>query len=225
MGARAVSSSTSSTIPAADHPRGASTITSIDCQRCRRRLRQVPIEAGATYVFDKAYCNYAWWTRVHEARSTASSRARKTNAHLQARAPARAPATKKGDGFTVFDDADVKLVNPGPCQARRSRCVACASSATTGTVITLITNDLAHPAVEIAALYKARWQIELLFRWIKQHLKLRTFLGRSAKCHSSPGDRRHDRLSACSASPPVGAASSMPAIRFGDLITGSPFHP
>lgn len=35
--------------------------------------------------------------------------------------------------------------------------------------MTLITNDLGRPAVEIAALYKRRWQIELLFRWIKQH--------------------------------------------------------
>jgi hypothetical protein len=44
-------------------------------------------------------------------------------------------------------------------------------------VITLLTNDLARTAVEIAALYKSRWQIELLFRWIKQHLDIRKFLG------------------------------------------------
>jgi IS4 transposase len=43
--------------------------------------------------------------------------------------------------------------------------------------ITLLTNDLARSAVDIAALYKARWQIELLFRWIKQHLRIRRFLG------------------------------------------------
>ncbi len=44
-------------------------------------------------------------------------------------------------------------------------------------MITLLTNDLARTAVEIAALYKSRWQIELLFRWIKQHLRIRKFLG------------------------------------------------
>jgi IS4 transposase len=48
-----------------------------------------------------------------------------------------------------------------------------------GAKLTLITNDLKRPAIEVAELYKARWQIELLFRWIKQHLKLRKFLGRS----------------------------------------------
>ena len=39
--------------------------------------------------------------------------------------------------------------------------------------------DLGRPAAEITALYRKRWQIELLFRWIKQHLKIRSFLGRS----------------------------------------------
>ncbi|PSJ48703.1 transposase, partial [Kumtagia ephedrae] len=46
-----------------------------------------------------------------------------------------------------------------------------------GDTITLVTNDLERPAVDIAALYKGRWQIELLFRWIKQHLRIRKFLG------------------------------------------------
>ena len=44
-------------------------------------------------------------------------------------------------------------------------------------MITLLTNDLVRTAIEIAALYKSRWQIELLFRWIKQHLDIRNFLG------------------------------------------------
>ena len=43
----------------------------------------------------------------------------------------------------------------------------------------LITNDHSRPAAEIAALYRQRWQIELVFKWIKQNLKIKTFLGRS----------------------------------------------
>ena len=46
-----------------------------------------------------------------------------------------------------------------------------------GKTIALLTNDLERAALDIAALYKARWQIELLFRWIKQHLHIRRFLG------------------------------------------------
>ena len=46
-------------------------------------------------------------------------------------------------------------------------------------MLRILTNDLNAPATEIAALYKRRWAIELFFRWIKQTLKLRHFLGRS----------------------------------------------
>jgi len=48
-----------------------------------------------------------------------------------------------------------------------------------GRLLTILSNDIGRPAAEIAALYRKRWQIELLFRWIKQHLKIRSFLGRS----------------------------------------------
>ena len=48
-----------------------------------------------------------------------------------------------------------------------------------GKTLSLLTNDMTRSAVAIAALYKARWQIDLLFRWIKQHLKFRKFLGHS----------------------------------------------
>ena len=49
----------------------------------------------------------------------------------------------------------------------------------TGKIIRLVTNDLDAPATEIAALYKQRWQIELFFKWVKQNLKIRHFLGTS----------------------------------------------
>ena len=44
----------------------------------------------------------------------------------------------------------------------------------------LATNDLQAPASEIAQLYKQRWQVELFFKWVKQHLNIGSFLGRSA---------------------------------------------
>ena len=49
----------------------------------------------------------------------------------------------------------------------------------TGKILRLVTNDLQAPADDIAALYKQRWQIELFFRWVKQNLKIRKFLGES----------------------------------------------
>ena len=49
----------------------------------------------------------------------------------------------------------------------------------TGKILRILTNDLDASAEEIAALYKRRWEIELFFRWVKQNLKIKTFLGTS----------------------------------------------
>jgi putative transposase len=138
--------------------------------------QEVPIEAGASYIFDKAYCSYAWWTRINEAGAFFVTR-RKQNARYKL-VRRRSLRRRKGDGFTIIDDAEVKLASKANTKLaipmRRVRV-----KRDNGTRITLITNDLKRSAVEIAALYKMRWQIELLFRWIKQHLKIKKFLGRS----------------------------------------------
>jgi putative transposase len=137
---------------------------------------QVCVETGHTYVFDKAYCKYQWWTGIHDGGATFVTRQK---ASARFRAVRRLPLRKrKGDGFTVIDDAEVRLVSKGDSKLaipmRRIRV-----RRDKGAKITLLTNDFKRSAVEIAALYKKRWQIELLFRWIKQHLKIRSFLGRS----------------------------------------------
>ncbi len=138
--------------------------------------RQVPIAAGCTYVFDKAYCLYRWWTRLDEVEARFVTRMKKT---ARFRAHHWRPLKKrKGCGFTILDDAEVRLVSKGDSKLaipmRRIRL-----ERDNGEKITLITNDLERAAIDIAGLYKTRWQIELLFRWIKQHLKVRKFLGNS----------------------------------------------
>lgn len=136
--------------------------------------RQVEIEAGATYVFDKGYYHYVWWAQIDAAQAKFVTRP-KVNTRLRPtrHRPVRNPI---GDGFKVLNDADVVLASKGdsklPIALRRVRV-----KRDTGGTITLVTNDLSRTAVEIASLYKARWQIELLFRWIKQHLDIRKFLG------------------------------------------------
>ena len=91
-----------------------------------------------------------------------------------------------------------------------------------GARITLITNDHARPAIAIADLYKARWQIELLFRWIKQHLKLKTFLGRSdnavrLQLFAAMIAFLLLRLAA------MAARSALPPLRFADLVRDALF--
>jgi putative transposase len=136
--------------------------------------RQVEIEAGMTYVYDKGYCRFDWWQKINDSKAFFVTRP-KTNMRLRA-TRFRPVEQTTGDGFTIIDDAEVRLVSKGdsrlPIPLRRIRV-----RRNKGGVITLLTNDLDRTAVEVAALYKSRWQIELLFRWIKQHLSIRKFLG------------------------------------------------
>ena len=86
---------------------------------------------------------------------------------------------EEGDGFTVLEDAEVRLASKGdsslPIPLRRIRLRRHADD----TGLEVLTNHADASAVEIATLYKRRWQIELLFRWLKQHLRIRRFLGHS----------------------------------------------
>ena len=138
--------------------------------------RQTELEAGATYVFDKGYYHFGWWKKINDARALFVTRV-KTNTRLR-KTQSRYVRKKKGDGFRIIDDAEVKLSSKGDSKLsmplRRIKV-----GRDKGGTITLITNDLKRTAVEIAALYKSRWQIELLFRWIKQHLNLRKFMGKN----------------------------------------------
>lgn len=198
--------------PAGDHPRRVAitpaTVNDVEIGRAQ------PLEAGVTYVFDKAYCDYAWWSRIAAAGAWFVTRQKKNAPY---RWIAWRPLRKtKGEGFTVIDDAEVRLASQGkaklPIAMRRIRL-----RRDDGTRLTLITNDRNRPAVEIAAFYKARWQIELLFRWIKQHLKLRKFLGRSDNAV------RLQLLAAMIAYLLLRLAarasrSALPALRFADLV-------
>jgi IS4 transposase len=157
-----------------------------DCPRCVEVTaatvndvevgRQVEIEAGATYVFDKGYYHFGWWKKINDAGAFFVTRT-KVNTRLRM-TKSRYVRKIIGDGFRIVDDAEVVLVSKGdsrlPIRLRRIRV-----RRDKGGTITLLTNDLDRTAVEIAALYKGRWQIELLFRWIKQHLDIRKFLGRN----------------------------------------------
>jgi IS4 transposase len=136
--------------------------------------RRIEIEAGASYVFDKGYCHYGWWAAIAAAGAHFVTRP-KTNMGLTLVCQ-RPVATAQGDGFTILDDSEVRLSSKGdsklPIPLRRVRLQRANAD-----TLALLTNDLERSPLEIAALYKRRWQIELLFRWVKQHLKIRKFLG------------------------------------------------
>jgi putative transposase len=138
--------------------------------------RQTELEGGATYVFDKGYYHFGWWKKINAARAFFVTRI-KVNTRLRTKRR-RVVTEFAGDGFRIIDDAEVVLASKGDSRLaiplRRIKV-----KRDKGGMITLITNDLDRTAIEIAALYKRRWQIELLFRWIKQHLNIRKFMGKN----------------------------------------------
>jgi putative transposase len=140
--------------------------------------RSIAIRPGATYVFDKGYCSYPFWTDIHRAKATFVTRA-KSNAALEHVCPCGL------DLETVLRSnvESCEIVRATGQKARRAGLDFFMRRITVrrenGTRLHILTNDLVRPARDIAALYRRRWRIELLFRWIKQHLRIRRFLGRS----------------------------------------------
>jgi hypothetical protein len=137
--------------------------------------KTMPIEAGATYVFDKGYYDFTFWASLHEASCRFVTRLKKNSpTHtLKERTP-------RGEG--ILFDRTVRLSERLASQRRNPFTAKVRIVGVTidgGREIALLTNDLTAPAIEIAALYKARWQIELFFKWLKQNLKIAHFLGTS----------------------------------------------
>lgn len=138
--------------------------------------RTMPITPGMTYVFDLAYYDYRWWAQLDEKGCRFVTRL-KVNTPIEIVEKMAVP-----EGSNVLCDCIGFL--PGRQAASRKNPFAdpvrvLEVRISTGKIIRLLTNDLDAPAQEIADLYKARWQIELFFKWIKQNLRITRFLGTS----------------------------------------------
>ncbi len=136
--------------------------------------KAMAIEPEATYVFDLGYYDFGWWAALDAHGCRLVTRLKK-NTRLDVVAE-----NKVAKGGAVLSDRIGHLPSRLTFNRRnpfsdpvREICVRIDG----GKVLRLMTNDLDAPAEEIAALYKSRWQIELFFRWIKQTLKIRHFLG------------------------------------------------
>ncbi len=128
---------------------------------------------GAYYVMDRAYLDFERLHTLHSLKAYFVTRAKKT---LQFRRRYSQPADRTTG---VICDQTVVLTNyystqkyPDPFRRIKYR-------DDEGRVLVFLTNDFALPALSIAELYKARWQIELFFKWIKQHLRIKSFFGTS----------------------------------------------
>jgi IS4 transposase len=138
--------------------------------------QQMPIEPGATYVFDLGYYDYAWWAKLDAAQCRIVTRFR-ANTPLavieELPVPEGGKVVSDRIGFLPARQAKSRR-NPMQDAVREVRVAT-----ETGKVLRLLSNDLDAPSQEIADLYKRRWAIELFFRWVKQTLKITRFLGTS----------------------------------------------
>jgi IS4 transposase len=140
--------------------------------------KAMSIESGTIYVFDLGYYDFAWWAKIAAAGSTFVTRL-KTHTKTTIVAERQLPAEVAARG-RVRKDLTVRL--PGRLKGTRKHPLACDLREVhvvieTGKTLRIVSNDLTSPAEIIADLYKTRWQIELFFRWVKQTLKIRRFLG------------------------------------------------
>jgi IS4 transposase len=138
--------------------------------------RQMPIEPGATYVFDLGYYDYAWWAELDAAGCRIVTRF-KSNTPLQLVKELKVAAGSNilSDRIGFLPSRQGKSRNNPMHEAVREVRV----TTDTGKVLRILSNDLDASAEEIAALYRRRWAIELFFRWIKQILKITRFVGTS----------------------------------------------
>ena len=136
----------------------------------------MPIEPGATYVFDLGYYDYRWWAALDAAGCRIVTR-------FKANTPLACVAEMPvAEGGPILSDRIGHL----PARQAASRKNPFADPVRevrvrieTGKVLRILSNDLDAGAEDIANLYKRRWAIELFFRWVKQTLKIIRFLGRS----------------------------------------------
>jgi Domain of unknown function (DUF4372)/Transposase DDE domain len=134
----------------------------------------LPVEAGAFYVMDRGYLDFARLYNMHQAGAFFVTR---TKRGMDARRVYSAP-TQRDTG--VICDQSIAMngfyiAKDYPELLRRIRF----KDPETGKTLVFLTNNTMLPALTIAALYKNRWQVELFFKWIKQHLRIKRFLGTS----------------------------------------------
>ena len=142
--------------------------------------KTLSIEPRATYVFDKGYYDFNWWASL-DARQARFVTRFKSNVALKVLAQREVPVQ---DRETILQDAEVRFSNRSPGGRRRNHYTKPLRRILVNRPggeppLSLATNDLTSPATEIAERYRDRWRIELFFKWIKQHLKIKRFLGRS----------------------------------------------
>lgn len=132
-------------------------------------------EPGSIYVLDRAYIDFERLRHLQDARAVFVTRAKK---NLSYRRRYSSPCDRSTglvcDQTIVLTGKTTRDHYPLPLRRIRYR------DPESQKTFVFLTNEFALPALTIAALYRNRWQVELFFKWIKQHLRIKAFYGTSA---------------------------------------------
>ncbi len=138
----------------------------------RRAIQDLHFEPDDLLIFDRAYLDYAWLYQLHQGGVWFVTRL-KTNSCYEV-------IQNRAASGPILADQIIRLSSPQgqagyPDLLRRVHY----RDPETGKEYVFLTNRLDLPALEVAELYRRRWQIELFFKWIKQNLKIKAFYGTS----------------------------------------------
>jgi transposase len=131
-------------------------------------------EAGAIYVMDRGYVDFARLYVLHQAGAFFVTRTKSNlDAHRVYSAPTDRATGIIADQTIALDGNTTRKDYPDHLRRVRFK------DPESGKTLVFLTNQSAMPATSICALYKSRWQVELFFKWIKQHLRIKRFFGTS----------------------------------------------
>lgn len=140
------------------------------------------IIAGSTYLFDKGYLDYNWWHKIHKKKAYFVTRIKKNTKY---KAIGNRPLEKEDQRLGVLSDQYIYLGTKTPrggkvnLLAETKLRLIQFYDATYNRCYSFVTNRLDISAHEVATFYKKRWDIELLFKWIKQNLRIKQLFGQS----------------------------------------------
>jgi transposase len=136
---------------------------------------QVPLEPEGIYVVDRGYVDFQWLWLIHKTRAFFVTRLKTSIKWTRVIShPVNKAVGLRADQEILLATTRLKKLYP-----ERLRKISYRDELQRRTLV-FLTNNFTLPAETIAALYKARWEIELFFKWIKQNLRVKTFYGTSA---------------------------------------------
>lgn len=136
-----------------------------------RAMKEIPYEPGSYYIFDRAYNNFRMLYKIHQISAYFVIRAKKNLQYKSIKWKRRLPGNVLSDVTIELTGFYPKQYYPGPLRLVRYW------DEEQKREFVFLTNATHIPALQLAELYRNRWQVELFFKWLKQHLKIKKFWG------------------------------------------------